>query len=168
MKKIFLAGGCFWGVQHFIRQLKGVLNTTVGYANSSKNNPSYEEVKTNTTNAAETVEIEYNEKIISLSEILKLYFKIIDPESIDKQGNDIGHQYRTGIYYTEETDIQQINKEIELLRKKHNTINIEIKKLENFYKAEDYHQDYLLKNPNGYCHISKELIEYVKNYKNNN
>ena len=168
MKKIYLAGGCFWGVQHFIRQLNGVTNTMVGYANSLIKSPSYEEVKANISNAAETVEVEYDEKIISLNEILKLYFTIIDPESIDMQGNDIGHQYRTGIYYIEEKDIQEINKEIELLRKKHNTINIEIKKLQNFYKAEDYHQDYLLKNPTGYCHISKELIEYAKKYKNNN
>ena len=165
MKKIYLAGGCFWGVQHYTRQLNGVINTTVGYANSTKENPAYEEVKANLTNAAETVEIEYDEEIISLSEILKLYFIIIDPESIDKQGNDIGHQYRTGIYYTDNNDIQIIDREIEILKKKHKTINIEILKLQNFYKAEDYHQDYLVKNPNGYCHISKELIEYAKKYK---
>lgn len=164
MKKIYLAGGCFWGVEHFLRQLKGVTKTTVGYANSIIKDPSYEEVKANITNAAETVKVEYDEKEISLNEILKLFFIIIDPESIDQQGNDIGHQYRTGIYYDDETDIQEINKEIEILRKTHNTINIEIKKLENFYKAEEYHQDYLIKNPNGYCHVSKELIEYAKKY----
>lgn len=165
MKKIYLAGGCFWGVQHFLRQLKGITNTTVGYANSIKNNPSYEEVKADTTNAAETVEVEYDEKLISLNEILKLYFIIIDPESIDKQGNDVGHQYRTGIYYVDKEDIKDINIELNVLRKTHDIINIEVKELENFYNAEDYHQDYLLKNPNGYCHISKELIEYAKKYK---
>ena len=165
MKKIYLAGGCFWGVQHFTRQLKGITNTVVGYANSIKENPSYEEVKTNQTNAAETVEITYNENDISLNEILKLYFMIIDPESIDKQGEDIGHQYRTGIYYIDDSDISIINCELEELKKSHAVINIEIKKLENFYKAEEYHQDYLLKNPGSYCHVSKDLIEFAKKYK---
>ena len=165
MKKIYLAGGCFWGVQHFARQLKGITNTVVGYANSAKINPSYEEVKSNQTNAAETVEITYNETEITLNEILKLYFMIIDPESIDRQGEDIGHQYRTGIYYIDDKDVSIINQELETLRNTHKVINIEIKKLENFYKAEEYHQDYLLKNPDGYCHVSKDLIEFAKKYK---
>lgn len=164
MKKIYLAGGCFWGVQHFIRQIKGVVSTTVGYANSIKPNPSYEEVKSNTTNAAETVEVTYNESEISLEEILKLYFKIIDPESIDKQGEDIGHQYRTGIYYTDELDLNIINKEIDIIKNHYKTIHTEVLKLDNFYKAEEYHQDYLLKNPQGYCHITPELINLAKKY----
>lgn len=165
MKIIYLAGGCFWGVEHYIRQINGIINTTVGYANSIVEKPSYIEVKQNLTNAAETVKIEYDENIISLSEILRLYFKIIDPTSIDKQGEDIGHQYRTGIYYIDPKDLEIINKEINTLKESYKTINIEIMELINFYQAETYHQSYLIKNPQGYCHVPLGLIEYAKNYK---
>lgn len=165
MNKIYLAGGCFWGLEHFIRHVNGIINTTVGYANSIKENPNYVEVKRGITDAVETVEISYDENVISLSEILKLYFKTIDPESIDKQGEDEGHQYRTGIYYIDEKDLNIINGEIKILKNKHDVINIEIMKLKNFYKAEEYHQDYLIKNPQGYCHIPQGLIELAKKYK---
>lgn len=165
MKRIYLAGGCFWGTQHYIRQVSGIINTEVGYANSIKENPNYKEVKSGITDAAETVLIDYNENIISLNEILRLYFKTINPESIDKQGEDVGHQYRTGIYYTDDTDLDIIKEEINELSKTHSIINIEVKRLSNFYKAEDYHQDYLIKNPQGYCHIPRELIEFARKYK---
>ena len=166
MKKIYLAGGCFWGLEHYIRQVSGIICTTVGYANSLINSPSYEEVKRGLTDAAETVEIEYDDTIINLHEIIQLYFKTIDPESIDKQGEDEGHQYRTGIYYVDDKDLEIISEEINALKKVHSIINIEVMKLINFYKAEDYHQDYLIKNPQGYCHIPQELIKYAKKYKN--
>lgn len=165
MKKIYLAGGCFWGTQHFIRQIKGIKETIVGYANSNIKNPKYEELKSHVSSAAETVEISYDEKIISLNEILKLYFLTIDPESIDKQGEDEGHQYRTGIYYIDNNDLPIINEEIKTLSNTYKNIHIEVKQLENFYKAEEYHQDYLIKNPQGYCHIPFKLIELAKNYK---
>lgn len=165
MSKIFLAGGCFWGIEHYIRQIKGVTNTTVGYANSTVANPTYEEVKKGLTKAAETVMVEYDEEVIGLSEILKLFFIAIDPESIDKQGEDVGHQYRTGIYYIDPKDLKIIQGEIERQKEYHKFIYTEVLELTNFYPAEEYHQDYLIKNPGGYCHVPLGLIKLAKNYK---
>ena len=166
MKKIYLAGGCFWGVEHFLSLINGVKNTIVGYANSDIDNPSYEDLKNHKSLASETVEVTYDENIITLKEILELFFKIIDPTIIDRQGHDIGHQYRTGIYYIDENDIETINICINNLSKQYDKpIVTEILKLENFTKAEEYHQDYLIKNPTGYCHIDPKMFEIAKNYK---
>lgn len=166
MKKIYLAGGCFWGVEHFLSLINGVKNTIVGYANSDIDNPSYEDLKSHKSLASETVEVTYDENIITLKEILELFFKIIDPTIIDRQGHDIGHQYRTGIYYIDENDIETINICINNLSKQYDKpIVTEILKLENFTKAEEYHQDYLIKNPTGYCHIDPKMFEIAKNYK---
>lgn len=167
MKRIYLAGGCFWGVEHYFSLIKGIINTNVGYANSNIENPSYEDLKKHLSNASETVEVTYDPNIINLREILECYFNIIDPTSLNKQGNDIGIQYRTGIYYIDDEDLNIINEEINLLKQKYqDEIVIEIMKLENYYLAEDYHQDYLIKNPNGYCHIGLDKFDYAKNYKN--
>ncbi len=154
LQKIVLAGGCFWGVERYFQTLKGVVDTEVGYANSRMENPSYEAVCTGFTDAAEAVEITFNPEIISLKTILDHYMKIIDPYSLNKQGNDVGTQYRTGIYYTSEKELpvikEVLQKEVEKTGKK---LRIEVLPLANFYKAEEYHQDYLKKNPYGYCHI---------------
>ena len=167
MKRIYLAGGCFWGVEHYFSLIKGIVETSVGYANSNIENPSYEDLKQHLSNAAETVEIIYDSNVIDLKEILECYFKIIDPTSLNKQGNDIGIQYRTGIYYIDDEDLNIINEEINLLKQKYqDEIVIEIMKLKNYYLAEDYHQDYLIKNPNGYCHIGLDKFDYAKKYKN--
>lgn len=154
MKKIYFAGGCFWGVAEYFSRIDGVKETIVGYANSKIENPSYEEVCTGRTKASETVEVLYDEKSISLVELLKRYFKIIDPTILNRQGNDIGTQYRTGIYFTNEDDLEKITDFIDEIKKNYDKkIVVEVLKLKNFYKAEEYHQDYLKKNPNGYCHI---------------
>lgn len=164
MKTIYLAGGCFWGTEHYFKMVKGVNDTEVGYANSIKPNPSYQEVCTGATHAAETVMIEYNPEAVSLRFLLEMYFHAIDPISVNQQGHDVGLQYRTGIYYVDETDIQIINDFIEEKQKEiEGKIAVEVMPLQNFYKAEDYHQDYLDKNPNGYCHLPLELFEFAKN-----
>lgn len=154
MREIYLAGGCFWGVEAYFKRIAGVVDTEVGYANSIIENPSYKEVCSDRTDAAETVKINYDEEKIGLEEILKALFKVIDPTMINRQGPDIGSQYRTGIYYTDESDKEKIEEFIDSIRGDYKMpIETEVLKLKNFYEAEEYHQDYLDKNPDGYCHI---------------
>ena len=168
MKKIYLAGGCFWGVEHYISLIDGVETTTVGYANSDIPSPSYEDLKAHRSSASETVEVLYDETKISLNEILELFFLIIDPTLKDQQGHDIGHQYRTGIYYTGEEDLPVIEKALSSLQQKYEKpVLTELLPLENFTVAEEYHQDYLIKNPQGYCHVDPKMFEFVKRYKKN-
>ena len=166
MKKIFLAGGCFWGVQHYLSLIPGIEETVVGYANSDIEAPSYEDLKAHRSSASETVEVSYDENVISLNEILDLFYLIIDPTLLDQQGHDIGHQYRTGIYYTDKNDCRLIRDSIERLSEKYDRpILTELLPLENFTRAEEYHQDYLYKNPQGYCHVDPKMFEIAKNYK---
>nr|MBP9985716.1 peptide-methionine (S)-S-oxide reductase MsrA [Prevotella sp.] len=154
MKEIYLAGGCFWGTEHFFKQIDGVLETKVGFANGHTENPTYKEVCTDTTGFAETVYIKYDETKISLEFLLNMYFKAIDPISLNKQGGDCGTQYRTGVYYTSEDQLPVIEKVFDQQQKElAEPIAVEVKALQNFYTAEEYHQDYLDKNPNGYCHL---------------
>lgn len=163
MKKIVLAGGCFWGMESYFDTIYGVLNTKVGYANGDTENPTYEKVCKNNTGFAEACFIEYDEEKTSLNEILKAYFKVIDPTILNRQGGDTGIQYRTGIYYIDENDRNVIVKIIEEEQKKYNDkIVTEVLPLKNFYDAEEYHQKYLEKHPDGYCHIPKEIINRKK------
>lgn len=152
MKTIYLAGGCFWGVEKYFSLAKGVLHTEVGYANGTSDNPKYEDLKYGLDDASETVKIDYDENIISLEKILELYLRVIDPYSLNRQGEDEGLQYRTGIYYVSSFDEEVIKKY--LAKHLANNYKIEILPLRKFYKAEEYHQNYLDKNPNGYCHIN--------------
>lgn len=153
MKKIYLAGGCFWGVEAYFKDIKGVESTLVGYANGNTIDTSYENLYK--TNHAETVEILYDGKEESLKRILEYFYYIIDPFSINKQGNDVGSQYRSGIFSKDEKDLEFSRKFLDQKQKNEDRkIQIKVEKLENFVKAEDYHQDYLEKNPNGYCHIN--------------
>lgn len=168
MRQIYLAGGCFWGTQHFFKQIEGINRTEVGYANGNLPFPTYEQVYTDQTGYAETVRIEYNPEIITLEEILNLYFLTIDPTSLNKQGGDIGTRYRTGIYYTTPDDLPQIQKVYNTIEQKIGAkLAVEAAPLENFYPAELYHQDYLDKNPDGYCHIPRALIDFVKENRKN-
>lgn len=154
MKRIVLGGGCFWGIEEFFSRINGVMNTEVGYANGRTENPTYEDVCYGNTYFAEVCLIDYDENIISLEEILNKFWSIIDPTTLNRQGNDIGSQYRTGIYYVDKADEEVIIKSVDNLQKNYiKKIATEIKPLENYYKAEEYHQRYLKKNPNGYCHI---------------
>lgn len=162
-KEIYLAGGCFWGTEKYLDGVKGILETEVGYANGLTENPSYEEVCHHHTGHAETVHVVYDDSIIGLHYLLDLYYDVINPVSINKQGGDVGTQYRTGIYYVASDDIEIILNSIAELQKKYKEkIAIEVKPLINFYRAEEYHQKYLDKNPNGYCHIGKDKFEKAK------
>lgn len=157
---IYLAGGCFWGVEEFFHRVKGVEDSISGYANGDTVNPSYEEVIRKNTNHAETVQVKYNLQETDLENILLYYFKVIDPTVLNRQGNDIGTQYRTGIYYSDESQLKIIKKVIKEEQKKYKKqIVVEVKAIESFYIAEDYHQDYMKKNPNGYCHINLDLAD---------
>ena len=154
IKEIYLAGGCFWGVEEYFARIDGVIDSVSGYANGSFDNPTYENV-CNNSGHAETVHITYDSSKVSLDTLLKYYFRIIDPTSVNKQGNDRGIQYRTGIYYQNDEDKQiAINAIKEEQKKYSKPIVIEVEKLKRFDKAEEEHQDYLKKNPNGYCHIN--------------
>lgn len=166
IKEIYLAGGCFWGTEHFLKLIEGVKSTQVGYANGNIANPTYKQVCTGTTDFAETVKVEYDSEKVDLPFLIDLFFKTIDPTSLNKQGNDQGTQYRTGIYYTHAADLPAIQKTVNSLAANYSRpLAIEIKPLQNFYPAEDYHQDYLDKNPRGYCHIHPELFELARKAK---
>jgi peptide methionine sulfoxide reductase msrA/msrB len=152
--EIWLAGGCFWGIEAFFSRIYGVVETSAGFANGKTEEPTYKEVCSGTTGHAEAVYIQYDSKKVSLVKLLMYLFKVIDPTLKDRQGNDVGTQYRTGIYYNNEKDKEIILNFIAEKQKEYkNPIATEGLPLSNYFKAEDYHQDYLEKNPNGYCHI---------------
>lgn len=163
VRTIYFAGGCFWGTQHFFKQINGVVNTEVGYANSVIPHPTYKQVCTGATQAAEGVRVSYDPSVVSLPFLIDLYFETIDPVSVNRQGGDSGTQYRTGIYYT---DASQQRDALEAVRARQplykEPIAVEVKPLANFYPAEEYHQDYLDKNPDGYCHISPRLFALAR------
>ena len=162
MKTIWLAGGCFWGMQKFFDQFSGVLRTEVGYANGPDKAPTYEEVCADSGHA-ETLRIDYDETRISLTELLKYYFMVIDPLSVNRQGHDEGVQYRTGIYYTDETLLPEIRAVWQKKEEKAGAkLAVELKPLRNFFSAEEYHQKYLDKNPGGYCHIPNQYFSIGK------
>ena len=168
LKEIYLAGGCFWGTEHYFKQIDGVVDTEVGYANGTTENPTYKDVCTDKTGFAETVHVIYNPDKVSLKFLLEMYFKAIDPTSINQQGHDTGTQYRTGVYYTDITDEATISKVFDEEQKHiQGKIAVENLPLKNFYKAEDYHQDYLDKNPDGYCHLPQSLFEFARKAKDN-
>lgn len=161
---VCFAGGCFWGTEHFLKQIPGVLGTEVGYANSRVANPSYREVCTGNTGAAEAVRVVYDPDSVDLGFLIQLYFMTIDPTSLNRQGNDRGTQYRTGIYYTSAAQRPIIEEAIKAEQQLYaQPIVVEHRPLENFYPAEDYHQDYLDNNPGGYCHIDPRLFEIARN-----
>ncbi|MDQ0507715.1 peptide-methionine (S)-S-oxide reductase [Peptoniphilus ivorii] len=156
MKRIVLAGGCFWGVEEYFQRTPGVIDTEVGYVNSNIPDPSYEEVCAGKSKAAEGVRIDYDESVLSTEALLDHFYEIIDPFSYHRQGMDIGRQYRTGIYYPKGDDELASLYKADRDRRQaawERTIRVEIEPLENFYKAEEYHQWYLQKNPGGYCHV---------------
>ncbi|WP_346355343.1 peptide-methionine (S)-S-oxide reductase MsrA [Azotosporobacter soli] len=158
MKKIWLAGGCFWGVEAYFQQLKGVVDTTVGYGQGTLENPTYQQVCQGNTGHAEVCEIVYDESVLPLGTLLEHFFRIIDPTALNRQGNDYGTQYRSGIYYREEADQVKIMVFLTAQQKKYAAkIVVEVEPKRNFYLAEEEHQDYLRRNPSGYCHINLNL-----------
>ena len=162
-KDIYLAGGCFWGTEHYFKQIEGVVETSVGFANGHTANPTYKEVYTDTTGYVETVHVKYNPDVVSLEFLLQMFFKAIDPTSFNKQGHDEGTRYRTGIYYTNAEDLPVIEKVFSEVQKEYQLpLAVEKLPLENYYSAEEYHQDYLDKNPTGYCHLPQSLFDFVQ------
>ena len=162
MKTIYLAGGCFWGMQKFFDQFTGVERTEVGYANGPTKDPSYQEV-CHDSGHAETLRIDYDPRATTLTKLLDYFFLVIDPVSVNKQGEDQGIQYRTGIYYVDEADLGVIRDRFSAEQEKvGKPLAVEVKPLENFYSAEEYHQKYLEKNPDGYCHIPKSYFDLEK------
>ena len=163
MKTIYLAGGCFWGVQKYLDQFSGVLSTEVGYANGPDTKPTYQDVCASSGHA-ETVKVVYDENKINLRNLLDYYFMVIDPLSVNQQANDRGIQYRTGIYYTDDDQLQEIETVYhEQEQKAGAKLAVELEPLRNFFTAEEYHQKYLDKNPGGYCHIPKAMFTLKEN-----
>ena len=159
MNTIYLAGGCFWGMQKFIDQFDGVAETEVGYANGPDKAPSYQEV-CKSSGHAETVRVVYDPAKLSLTRLLEYYFMVIDPLSVNRQGGDRGIQYRTGIYYTDDSQLPEIEAVYRAEERKAGAkLAVELEELRNFFPAEEYHQKYLDKNPGGYCHIPGSFFD---------
>ena len=164
-KVIYFAGGCFWGVEHFFKGVDGVLEAVPGYANGNTENPSYKEVYTDTTGHAETVKVTYNPDRVGLGMLLKLFFTVTDPLTLNRQGHDEGTRYRSGVFYADDEDrpvIEQAFRETE--SRLGVPIVTELEPLRCFYPAEEYHRDYLDKNPDGYCHLSLKTFIYLRLY----
>ena len=152
-------------MEHYIRQFEGVTETVTGYANGSLPDPAYEQVYTDLTGHVECVKVTYDPEIMSLATLCRLFFRSIDPLLKDRQGNDVGTRYRTGIYWVDDEDrptVEDVYKEIQT--KYESTLMTEKCRLECFFPAEEYHQDYLLKNPSGYCHLSPAELKFAKTY----
>ena len=162
---IYLAGGCYWGVEKYMSNVPGVTETEVGFANGHVESPAYVQVKKGDTGHAETVRVVYDDAVIPLDKLLRLFLRIIDPTSFEKQGEDVGNQYRTGIYWTE-ADEAVVRGELSRLQAQYAApIVVEACPLEHFYPAEEYHQKYLDKTPGGYCHVPWTEIDWVKTVK---
>ena len=159
---IYLAGGCFWGIEKLMQYIPGVVNATSGYANGQADAvPTYRSVSTGLTGYRETVRVEYDPARVSLDALLFAYFRVIDPTIENAQGNDYGPQYQTGVYYADEAARKTVAHIAGIERSRHERFVVELKPLERFYDAEEYHQDYLEKNPGGYCHIPSQEMASV-------
>lgn len=162
-REIHLAGGCFWGAEHYLKQINGITFTEVGFANGHTEQPTYKEVYTDTTGYAEAVHVQYDDEVISLRFLIELYFRAIDPTSLNRQGEDEGTRYRTGVYYSDPADLPAIREVFEAeAARHHQPLQVELLPLQNFWPAEEYHQDYLNKNPDGYCHLPLELFAFAR------
>ena len=156
VKTIYVAGGCFWGLEKYIGLVDGVVATEVGYANGAKASATYGDG----SGYAEAVKVVYDPEVAPLPFLLDLFYDAIEPTSVNRQGNDFGTEYRTGIYYTDPADAAVIDKSLARLQKAYtDPIAVESGPLTNYAAAEDYHQDYLEKNPGGYCHIPEKLFD---------
>lgn len=164
-RDIYFAGGCFWGTEKYFKLLDGVVETEVGYANGNTEDPTYEQVYTDTTGYAECVHVRFDSEVTTVRRLTEMYFKAIDPTSLNQQGEDKGTRYRTGVYYVD-PDRQGVGSVLKQVFDEQSRIYgklaVELMPLKNFVRAEDYHQDYLDKNPGGYCHLSPEIFEYAR------
>ena len=163
MKEIHFAGGCFWGAERYLQLIPGVVRTEVGFANGNTPDPTYEQVYTDTTGYAETVRVQYDPAVVSLRFLTGLFFKAIDPLSLNRQGHDVGTRYRTGIYWSDPADEAVVREVAQgVARELGQPLAVELEPLRNFFPAEEYHQNYLVKNPGGYCHLSPALFELAR------
>ncbi|WP_374078553.1 peptide-methionine (S)-S-oxide reductase MsrA [Bdellovibrio bacteriovorus] len=157
----YLAGGCFWGMEDLLRKLPGVVETQVGYMGGETKNANYNIVKTGTTNHAETVKIVFDPKKLKFEDLLLFFFKIHDPTTTNRQGNDIGTQYRSAVFYTnvsQKEDAERVKIRVDKSGAWKSPVVTQIVPAGEFWKAEEYHQDYLEKNPGGYtCHFERKL-----------
>jgi peptide methionine sulfoxide reductase msrA/msrB len=159
---IYLAGGCFWGVEKYMASVHGVINAQAGYANGETTAPTYRDVSSGRSGYTETVRVDYDPAVAPLPFLLELFYKAIDPTSLNRQGNDVGTQYRSGIYYSDPADRKVVEASLAKLQKQYNKpIAVEAEVLRSYTPAEEYHQDYLDKNPGGYCHISRDLFNHA-------
>jgi peptide methionine sulfoxide reductase msrA/msrB len=164
MATIYLAGGCFWGVEKYMSLVPGVIETESGYANGTTESPSYSDVTTGRTGYTETVRVDYDPTVAPLPFLLDLFYEAIDPTSRDRQGNDRGTQYRSGIYYVDPADRPIVERSLAGLQERFDRpVVIEAGPLTAYTPAEEYHQDYLDKTPGGYCHIGRDLFEKAAN-----
>lgn len=162
-REIYLAGGCFWGTEHFFKQVRGVLHTEVGFANGHTGAPTYEQVYTDATGYAETVRVVYDAEAVPLDFLLQMFFLAIDPTSLNRQGHDEGTRYRTGIYYTDPSDRAVIDAVYAEKQSQYSRpLVVERCPLENFWPADEYHRDYLDKHPDGYCHLPMALFAFAR------
>ena len=163
MKEIYLAGGCFWGAEHYFRNIEGVVDTEVGFANGDTPSPTYEQVYIDTTGYTETVRVIYDQERLPLDELVLDYFQAIDPLSVNKQGEDCGTRYRTGVYYKDPDDLETIKGVFGKVEAEYGRpLAVELEPLRNFHAADGRHQDYLVKNPDGYCHLPLKLFRYPR------
>ena len=161
---IYLAGGCFWGIEHLMQSIPGVIDAQSGYANGTgAEDANYETVCAQDTGFRETVRVEYDPEQVSLDALLLAYFYVIDPAVENRQGNDIGPQYQTGVYYTNDKAKEAVERIAQIERSRSKKFVVEIGPLLNYYPAEEEHQDYLANNPYGYCHIPLEEIKLFSN-----
>lgn len=166
LKDVYLAGGCYWGTQKFLDSLQGVVHTEVGFANGNTPDPTYDQVKHDDTGYTETVHVQYDDTVLSLSTLLELFFNVIDPTSLNRQGSDTGTNYRTGIYTVCDADLLTARESLNNLQKRYDQpVVVECEPLRCFYPAHEAHQKYLDKNPGGYCHVSLGMIQKAKNWK---
>ena len=162
LQDIYYAGGCFWGVEEYFSRIPGVHEVSVGYANGKTEHPTYEDVCYRETGHAETVHVRYDPAAISLSTLTERFFAVVDPVSVNRQGNDAGVQYRTGIYYVRDEDKSVLAAVMREEAKKHSRpLAVELLPLSHYYLAEEYHQRYLKKNPGGYCHIDFSSLDNI-------
>ena len=162
-RDLYFAAGCFWGAQKFFSLVKGVTFTEVGFANGFTENPTYKEVYTDQTGYAETVHLQYDPSVITEERLTDLFLQAIDPLSLNKQGEDEGTRYRTGVYYVSEDQVPGIRAALDRTAEAlGSALAVELLPLRNFYRAEEYHQDYLEKNPTGYCHLSPAIFKIAK------
>ena len=163
IKEIHLAGGCFWGAQRFLQLIPGVTFTETGFANGNTPDPTYEQVYTDQTGYAETVRVQYDPAVVSLRFLLQMYFKAIDPLSLNKQGHDEGTRYRTGIYWSDPADEPVVREVCAAVAAEVGApLAVECEPLRNFFPADEYHQDYLVKHPDGYCHLPFALFDLAR------